>query len=59
MISTTKHPLNALVHADDRGIGGTIVETYGDRFELSNPGSLLVSRDRLWAGNINRLIANI
>jgi len=45
--------VNALVHADYRGIGGIIVEKYSDRFEFSNPGSLLISLDRLWTGNIS------
>jgi ATP-dependent DNA helicase RecG len=45
--------VNALVHADYQGIGGIIVEKYCDRFEFSNPGSLLISLDRLWAGNIS------
>jgi ATP-dependent DNA helicase RecG len=45
--------VNALVHADYQGIGGVVVEKYCDRFEFSNPGSLLISLDRLWAGNIS------
>jgi ATP-dependent DNA helicase RecG len=45
--------VNALIHADYQGIGGIIVEKYCDRFEFSNPGSLLISLDRLWAGNIS------
>ena len=34
--------VNALIHADYRGMGGVVIEKYPDRFELSNPGTLLV-----------------
>ncbi len=36
--------VNALVHVDHRGQGRVVIERYPDRIELSNPGSLLVSR---------------
>jgi len=35
--------VNALIHADYRGQGGIVVDKYPARFEISNPGSLLVS----------------
>jgi ATP-dependent DNA helicase RecG len=45
--------VNALIHADYSGQGGVVIEKYKDRFELSNPGSLLISIDRLLQGNIS------
>ncbi len=45
--------VNALIHADHRGQGGVIVEKYRDRFEFSNPGSLLVAFDQLFRGNVS------
>lgn len=45
--------VNAMVHADHQGPGGVIVERYPDRIELSNPGSLLVSRAQLLAGGVS------
>jgi ATP-dependent DNA helicase RecG len=45
--------VNALIHADYRGQGGVIIERYPDRFELSNPGSLLVSREQLLRGSVS------
>lgn len=44
---------NAIIHADYQGQGGIVVEKYSDRFEFSNPGSLLVSFDQLLRGNIS------
>ena len=43
--------VNALIHADYLGQGGVIIEKYKDRFEFSNPGSLLISIDQLLKGN--------
>ena len=45
--------VNALIHADYRGIGGVIVERFGDRIELSNPGTLLVSMEQLRQGAVS------
>jgi len=45
--------VNALVHADHRGQGGVVIERYPDRIELSNPGSLLVSRAQLLRGGVS------
>lgn len=42
--------VNALIHADYSGIGGIVVERHANRFEFSNPGSLLVSREQLLQG---------
>jgi len=48
-----KAVVNALVHADHRGQGGVVIERYPDRIELSNPGSLLVSRVQLLQGGVS------
>ncbi|HAB99469.1 MAG TPA: hypothetical protein DCE71_06585 [Parachlamydiales bacterium] len=45
--------VNALIHADYSGQGGIVIEKYKDRFEFSNPGSLLISIDQLLQGNIS------
>ena len=45
--------VNTLVHADHRGQGGVVIERYPDRIELSNPGSLLVSRVQLLQGGVS------
>lgn len=45
--------VNALIHADYRGQGGIVIERYGDLIELSNPGSLLVSREQLLRGSVS------
>jgi ATP-dependent DNA helicase RecG len=45
--------VNALIHADYFGQGGIVIEKYSDRFEFSNPGSLLISLDQLLEGNIS------
>jgi ATP-dependent DNA helicase RecG len=45
--------VNALIHADYRGQGGIVIERYSDRIELSNPGSLLVSREQLLRGSVS------
>lgn len=44
---------NSLIHADYHGQGGIVIEKYRDRFELSNPGSLLLSLDQIWAGSVS------
>ena len=45
--------VNALIHADYRGQGGVIVEKYRDRFEMSNPGTLLLSREQILKGGVS------
>jgi len=45
--------VNVLVHTDHRGQGGVVIERYPDRIELSNPGSLLVSRVQLLQGGVS------
>lgn len=45
--------VNALIHADYQGLGGVVIEKYQDRFEFSNPGSLLISFDQLLHGNVS------
>lgn len=45
--------VNALVHADYQGQGGIVVERYQNRFEFSNPGTLLVSFDQLGRGGVS------
>jgi ATP-dependent DNA helicase RecG len=45
--------VNALIHADYRGHGGIVIERFADRIELSNPGSLLVSREQLLRGSVS------
>ena len=45
--------VNALIHADYAGQGGIVIDRYPDRFEFSNPGSLLLSREQLIRGGIS------
>ena len=45
--------VNGLIHADYRGEGGVVIEKYRDRFEVSNPGTLLVSFDQLLKGGVS------
>lgn len=45
--------VNALIHADFRGQGGVVIEKSGDRLELSNPGTLLLSIEQLLRGGIS------
>ena len=45
--------VNALIHADYQGQGGILVEKFRDAFAFSNPGTLLVSFDQLWRGNVS------
>lgn len=39
--------VNSIIHADYYGQGGVIIEKKHDRFEFSNPGSLLIPRSQL------------
>ena len=45
--------VNALIHSDYSGQGGIVIESFPDRFELSNPGTLLVSREQLLQGAVS------
>ena len=45
--------VNALIHADYSGDGGIVVDRFPNRFELSNPGTLLVSLEQLRNGAIS------
>lgn len=45
--------VNALIHADYAGQGGIVIDRYLDCYELSNPGSLLLSREQLLRGGIS------
>ncbi len=44
--------VNALIHADHYGQGGIVVDRFKDRFEFSNPGTLLLSQEQLLAGGV-------
>ena len=45
--------VNALIHADYAGAGGVVIERHPDRYELSNPGTLLVSIEQYQRGGIS------
>ncbi|WP_348814897.1 putative DNA binding domain-containing protein [Halomonas sp. H10-59] len=45
--------VNALIHADHSGQGGIIGERFKDRFEFSNPGTLLLSQEQLMTGGVS------
>lgn len=45
--------VNALIHSDYRGQGGVVIDKFPDRFEFSNPGSLLISIRQLLQGGIS------
>ncbi|MCZ8165506.1 ATP-binding protein [Silanimonas sp.] len=45
--------VNALIHADYSGQGGVVIDRYLDRFEFSNPGTLLLSRAQLLQGGVS------
>lgn len=44
--------VNALIHADHCGQGGIVVDRFKERFEFSNPGTLLLSQEQLLAGGV-------
>lgn len=46
--------VNALIHADYHGQGGIVIDCFPDRFEFSNPGTLLLSREQLQMGGISQ-----
>jgi len=45
--------VNALIHADYSGQGGIVIDRYADRFEFSNPGTLLVSMEQILRGSVS------
>jgi ATP-dependent DNA helicase RecG len=45
--------VNALIHADYSGQGGIVVDRFPDRFEFSNPGTLLVSLEQILRGGVS------
>ena len=45
--------VNALIHADYAGAGGIVIERHPDRYELSNPGTLLVSIEQYQRGGVS------
>jgi ATP-dependent DNA helicase RecG len=45
--------VNALIHADYQGTGGVVIIKYQDKFEFSNPGTLLISLEQLLRGNVS------
>lgn len=45
--------VNALIHADYSGQGGIVIDRYPNRFEFSNPGTLLVSREQILRGSVS------
>ena len=45
--------VNALIHADYNGQGGIVIDRYADRFEFSNPGTLLVSLEQILRGSVS------
>jgi ATP-dependent DNA helicase RecG len=45
--------VNALIHADYRGVGGIIIHKYRSRIELSNPGTLLLPLEQVVQGGIS------
>jgi len=45
--------VNTLIHADYSAPGGVVVERHPDRFDLSNPGTLLVSMEQYQRGGVS------
>lgn len=45
--------VNALIHADYHGQGGVVIERSMSGITLSNPGTLLLSREQLWTGGLS------
>ena len=45
--------VNAVIHADYRGVGGVIISKLRSRIEISNPGTLLISYEQLLQGGIS------
>ncbi|VVZ94484.1 Divergent AAA domain protein [Halomonas lysinitropha] len=49
----TEALVNALIHADHTGQGGIVVDRFKERFEFSNPGTLLLSQEQLMTGGVS------
>ncbi len=45
--------VNAIIHADYTGQGGIVIDKHRSRFEISNPGTLLVSIEQLRRGGVS------
>ena len=45
--------VNAMIHADYNVGGGIVIQQYDDRYEIENPGTLLVSLEQLRRGNLS------
>ncbi|WP_240663676.1 ATP-binding protein [Sphingomonas sp. UV9] len=45
--------VNSIIHSDYFGQGGIVYDRYGDRIELSNPGTLLLSLEQLLRGGVS------
>lgn len=45
--------VNALIHAEHHGQGGIVVDRFKNRFEFSNPGTLLLSQGQLMEGGVS------
>jgi ATP-dependent DNA helicase RecG len=45
--------VNALIHAEHHGQGGIVVDRFKNRFEFSNPGTLLLSQEQLLEGGVS------
>ncbi len=45
--------VNALIHADYRGMGGIVIHKRRHGIELSNPGTLLISLEQLLRGGVS------
>ena len=45
--------VNAMIHADYNVGGGIVIEQYDDRYEIENPGTLLVSLEQLRRGHFS------
>jgi ATP-dependent DNA helicase RecG len=45
--------VNAIIHADYQGIGGVVIIKYLNRLEFTNPGSLLISVEQVFQGNVS------
>jgi ATP-dependent DNA helicase RecG len=45
--------VNAIIHADYQGIGGVVIIKYLNRLEFTNPGSLLISIEQIFQGNVS------
>jgi hypothetical protein len=46
--------VNALIHTDYSTPGGIVIERYGERISMENPGTLLVSEEQLRRGRVSQ-----